>query len=162
MALLSVTTICRRCSCLASDIEKVKASNNPSRARLASPNLFCEPSDPFRGWRHPTHHPAAQAASIAAATPAAVTHASVSARKVFTSHTPHPGDGQTATRLRGPAGEQAPRVPGDHQFLVRRDHPGRDAALRTADATCSRLVGFVVEFQAEPGGVAADACADGR
>src|SRR4051812_44687814 len=87
MALLSATTICRRWSCLASDIENVNASKRPSRAMLASPNLLGA-ALPTGLRRRPVYPAAAQAASIAAARTAAVTDASTSVQREFTPHTP--------------------------------------------------------------------------
>jgi len=45
---------------------------------------------------------------------------------------------------------------GDHELLVRRDDPGGDSAVDSADARSSGRVGRLVEIEAEPGGAAAD------
>src|SRR5438034_8020101 len=57
--------------------------------------------------------------------------------------------------------EHALSVIGDHQVLIRGDDPGSDAAVNAADARAASVVSCRVQFQSEPGRVAADTGADG-
>jgi hypothetical protein len=59
---------------------------------------------------------------------------------------------------RDPPGAEV--MPGDHQFFVGRNDPGRNPAVLGADARTAGRVGGGIERHAEPGGGAADALAD--
>src|SRR5256885_3771399 len=52
--------------------------------------------------------------------------------------------------LRGREPEQPPRVPRDHELLVRRDHPDGDAAAIGRDPRAALRVRALVELDAEP------------
>src|SRR3974390_1185709 len=62
---------------------------------------------------------------------------------------------------RGLGTEQPPRVPGDHQFLVGGNHPGRNRTSGARDARATPLVRTFVELDAEPSRGLAHAFADG-
>src|SRR5689334_4861994 len=64
------------------------------------------------------------------------------------------------SNLLAPWAEHAPRVLGDHEFFIRRYHPCRNGASRPADAGAALGIGLLVEFEAEPTRVLADARAD--
>src|SRR5262249_12787861 len=54
------------------------------------------------------------------------------------------------------------RLPRDHQLLVRRNHPRRHPAARSADARPAFLVCRAVELHPQPCGIAADPFTNGR
>src|SRR4051812_10784362 len=58
--------------------------------------------------------------------------------------------------------EQRGGMPGDHQFLVGRDHPRRHFALRSGDARTLAGVRLRIQHEAQPGRSLADSLADLR
>src|SRR6185503_18607156 len=60
------------------------------------------------------------------------------------------------------AREEAPRMPRDHQLFVGRDYPRGGAACGGADARAVPVVRVLVQLDAQPGGVPADARAHDR
>src|SRR4051812_21252980 len=56
--------------------------------------------------------------------------------------------------------DQPPRVAGNHEFLIGREHPGLDATGGSADGRPVFRIGCRVEFDAEPSGIAANAFAN--
>src|SRR5262249_54416341 len=66
---------------------------------------------------------------------------------------PTPGRSRSGPPAWSSAADQVPRVPGDHQLLVRGDHVGGDPAGRARDLLRAARIRGRVELQAEPCGV---------
>src|SRR5215471_6078694 len=58
--------------------------------------------------------------------------------------------------------EDLPRMQGNHEFLVRRDHPSGHTAAGPADTGAACSIGLLIEFQPEPPRIPAHAGADGN